>query len=89
MDVHKGGGDLAHVDRGGGSKIRFFFVDVINGWPPLIKRCGFLNILRIIFNFSAEYRGLTCEDIPYRKFGFSSAKEFILKMAPDAAKLST
>lgn len=41
-----------------------------------------------VYKIEDEYRGLTCEDIPYRKFGFNSAKEFILKMTPDAARLS-
>ena len=33
MDVHKGGGGPAHVDRGEGGQKRDFFVDIINGWP--------------------------------------------------------
>jgi len=34
VDVHKGGGGLAHVDREKGGQKSDFFVDVINGWPP-------------------------------------------------------
>ena len=40
MDVHKGGGEggPAHVDRGEGGQKRDIFVDVINGWPLMMKR---------------------------------------------------
>ena len=46
MDVHKGGGGPAHVDRGGGQK-RDFFVDVINGWP--------LNSYKFCSGFNSDY----------------------------------
>ena len=33
VDFHKGGGGLAHVDRGRRVKNLIFCVDIINGWP--------------------------------------------------------
>jgi len=37
VDVHRAEGGPAHVDRGRGVKNVIFFVNIINGWPLMIK----------------------------------------------------